>query len=395
MKRAIYIPGLGHERMDLSVKAYASRMMKAIDENRENGKKTYRLEASERNYDTDGTIASVVSIFEMNEEVEKEVYRFYEFQYGSFLTERFDQANVFFKFITLLLVLLSRFKSVLFSLFSFKDEVNKVSKVQVLYFTLLYVLLALYLITLLPALVVMLASFAEELEQLKFLKNYDLEVKGILASFSAFMLFSPGSQALLSTMASEYLAANQYLSFGEQRLLIMGKLSRLIEVVAEEEGEAELDIEIHAYSFGTVLAVDAVFPYESEASRRIQTKLTRLLTIGFPFDFIEIYWRNYFSERNVSGLSLKAWDNVNCDMDVLSSKFSNRPVKQKKFIDSDAFWKRFDDIDVLYNIVNPKQVSFMQYILLYGLRAHQMYWDKHVDAKSCLFKVVRRRSGKV
>jgi len=48
MKRALYIPALGQERVDLSVKAYAMRMMKAIDENAIDEKNTYRIESSER-----------------------------------------------------------------------------------------------------------------------------------------------------------------------------------------------------------------------------------------------------------------------------------------------------------------------------------------------------------
>ncbi|WP_319557876.1 hypothetical protein [Thiomicrorhabdus sp.] len=51
MKKVLYIPGLAHERLDISVKAYALRMMKAIDENDPCSSKTYRSESSDREYD--------------------------------------------------------------------------------------------------------------------------------------------------------------------------------------------------------------------------------------------------------------------------------------------------------------------------------------------------------
>lgn len=43
--------------------------------------------------------------------------------------------------------------------------------------------------------------------------------------------------------------------------------------------------------------------------------------------------------------------------------------------------------------MNPEQVPLLQFVLLYGLRAHQMYWDRHVDSKSCLFLLAKREIG--
>lgn len=188
-------------------------------------------------------------------------------------------------------------------------------------------------------------------------------------------------------MATEYLAAHQYLSIGDRRLLMMGKLSRLIEVIAEEDKDTE--IEVHCYSFGSVLAIDAIFPYESEPSTRIKNNITKLVTIGCPFDFIEIYWSNYFSDRKYTNLSLRSWHNINSDLDVLSTKFSGFPVKQNKFIKSKEFWEKLGNIDITYNMVNPRQVSYIQMLLFYGLKAHQMYWDKHVDSSSCMSSIVK------
>jgi|GEM_PF-1842965 len=56
MKRVLYIPSLGHEQMEQTVKAYAQRMMKAIDEQNPNSSYKYRIESSEKEYDEEGNI---------------------------------------------------------------------------------------------------------------------------------------------------------------------------------------------------------------------------------------------------------------------------------------------------------------------------------------------------
>jgi len=68
--------------------------------------------------------------------------------------------------------------------------------------------------------------------------------------------------------------------------------------------------------------------------------------------------------------------------------FDAFPVKRKSFIASDEFWEKFSDVDITYNMVNPGQVTYTQMFLFYGLTAHSNYWDKHVDAISCLLLVV-------
>lgn len=392
MQTALYIPGLGHEASNLSVKDYARRMMKAIDENVEDPQKTYKIESGEREYDKDGNIANVTSIIEIQDGTANEIYRLYEFNYSKFLTARYDESHLLYKFFSIFVVLLIKFKSVIQSLLTFKDEIKAKNKFQALYFLVLYVIFALYLIFLVPSILALFSDFASNVQQLDFLvtriDKYQNAFNVLLASFSAFMLLSPDTRTAFSEMATEYLAANQYLSIGEQRSLILGKLTRLIEVITEEATESE--IEIHGYSFGSVLALDLLFPYDTEANTRVKNYVTKLITIGCPFDFIEIYWKNYFSDRKLSQLSLKSWININSDLDVLSTNFSKSPHKQKRFINSESFWEHFNAVDVTYNVINPDRVSFIQLILLYGLRAHRWYWDKYIDSKSCLSIVVRQ-----
>ncbi len=72
MKKIIFIPGLGHNRRDdLSVKIYSQRLIKALDENNSNHNIKYRVELSEQKYDDEGTLSSVVDIYEIDKDKEK------------------------------------------------------------------------------------------------------------------------------------------------------------------------------------------------------------------------------------------------------------------------------------------------------------------------------------
>ena len=172
MKRIIYLPGLGHEHLDISLKAYALRMMKAIDEQNPDPSKKYRIESADREYDVDGTTAGVVSIFEMDVNSEEEIYRLYEFKYGRFLTGKLSGSNILYRFIPLLIILVSRLGSVFKSLLSFGDGVSKKSKIQALYFMVIYCFLAVYLILLVPSLLSFIASIMADYHQLDYLSGY-------------------------------------------------------------------------------------------------------------------------------------------------------------------------------------------------------------------------------
>jgi len=397
MRTVVYIPGLGYEQNQLSVKAYALRMLKAIDEQNPDAAKTYSIESSDREFDGDGSVSDVVSLYELDAEQKTEIYRFYEFRYGTFLTEKFVESNVLVRFTTLLLVLIGRLYSVAKSLFSFRDEVKPKSKIQALYFTFVLILVAAYLVSMIPAFLALLASYLSHIEYfqqigvLVYIEQWQEWFVAVIASFSAFMLLSPDKKGLFASMATEYFAANQYLSIGDRRLLIMGKLNRLIEVISEEleqKAPADNQIEIHGYSFGSILALDLLFPYEYEPNTRVKQGIHKLVTVGCPFDFVEIYWKNYFSDRKYSELALNQWQNINSDMDVLSSKFDGLTVKQNSLVANEDFWQQLEPIDITFNMVHPKRVSYWQMLMFYGIKAHQMYWDQHIDSRSCLVSIV-------
>lgn len=78
MEVIIYIPGLAYDFFEQSVKSYAKRLMKAIDENEEDEAKTYSLDINQYEYGED-SVSSVATIYEHSADVKTERVRIYEY----------------------------------------------------------------------------------------------------------------------------------------------------------------------------------------------------------------------------------------------------------------------------------------------------------------------------
>ena len=64
-------------------------------------------------------------------------------------------------------------------------------------------------------------------------------------------------------------AANSYLSIGMRRDQIMGELVRLIDQLDERAAARYRKLHLVAYSFGSVVALDALFPQDGEVPKRL------------------------------------------------------------------------------------------------------------------------------
>ncbi len=390
MRRAIYLAGLGQEMYPMSLRDYAQRLSKALDEEDPVASNAYKAEISEMEYSQEGLSVDVVTISKSSEQDEKIVYKLYNFDYAQFLTSNYSDANILKRFLVLCLVLLARFPSLMKSFFDFNFHIKKRSKIQASYFLIIYAVLGMYLLFLIPSVLSVLNGMMDQSGDTvnnswfgEFLNWIEPVASGIVTSFAVTMMLSPASKTIFAKTAIEYLGANQYLSTGEQRQKIQGKLSKLIEEIIEKEGE-DIKIELHGYSFGSVIAFDALFPKESPPSTRIKNCITSFCTIGFPLDYIEIYWDNYFSNRVYDGLSLVDWKNIWSETDVLSSSLDNDKTKKLSLIKDEQFWETLSFREYSYNIFDSNSVGYLELFMFYGIRAHSMYWDRHSDSKSCL-----------
>lgn len=143
----------------------------------------------------------------------------------------------------------------------------------------------------------------------------------LLTALGALLPNRRNLQEAVSGAAVEFLCLNYYLSMGDRRNVLIGHVSALLEDICEQ-GQYER-IHVLAYSFGSVVALDALFPILREPTTRFN-KIDTLVTIGCPLDTIRLFWPQYFRERRKLRDVPKRWLNIYSRVDVLSSNFNNR-----------------------------------------------------------------------
>lgn len=138
-------------------------------------------------------------------------------------------------------------------------------------------------------------------------------------------------------------------------------------------------IHILAYSFGSIVTLDALFcrlPARSAGTDRIADAVTSLVTVGAPVDFVRQFYPSYFAERAARRAQL-AWTNLFLPDDLLGSNF----------LDDDDH-SGFDapppkkDVFAIGGVgparslaVGTSRLTLRSLLSLEGFRVHGEYWD--------------------
>jgi hypothetical protein len=110
---------------------------------------------------------------------------------------------------------------------------------------------------------------------------------------------------------------------------LQGQLRSLIEKLHEENYD---EIYLVSYSFGALLAYDALFPrteLQLDPQNRY-SKVSKLITVGFPYDLITIFSPKYYSSRGCNlrdGVAL-SWLNVFLKTDAFATEFASHESLQ-------------------------------------------------------------------
>jgi hypothetical protein len=95
------------------------------------------------------------------------------------------------------------------------------------------------------------------------------------------------------------------------------------------------EIQLVSYSFGTLLAYDALFPRTKELqldSQDLYSKVNKLITVGFPYGLINVFLPKYYANRGrnlADGVDI-SWLNVFLKTDVFATEFllaSHEPLQ--------------------------------------------------------------------
>jgi hypothetical protein len=380
MPTAIYISGLGQSANKESVEKYAVRYIKELEYST-SGINYYTK--VEKIYYNDDQSSLAVRIYQHPKEQPKSdkdtlLYSFYDFEYNELLNQKFQNKNLLFKNIALLLLVIRKFPRVIMSL-SNKTAYTKGS--QTFYMFLLFLVMALTVLFLLP-------SMLSLISEIEFFKTHHLEPKlNWFTSLSKFtipittvlILFIPESSILLTKVAAEFTTIDNYIQYGEQAQIIQGNFDALVEYIVENEENPT--IHLHTYSFGSVIALDALFPLGNEPSANIQNKVNLLITVGAPYEFINNYYPKFYNER-INKMSEKIeWINVYSTMDAFASNFrKDNKAKEPQY---GIMGKIEKPINLNYEIARKEKYNLFSFLTLKHITMHQSYWDDSKSGQSC------------
>ncbi len=380
MPTAIYIAGLGQSTNKESVEKYAARYSKELEYSTSGINYYTKIEKIYYNDDQSSLAVKIYQHPKGEQKSDKDtlLYTFYDFEYNELLNQKFQNKNLFLKNIALLLLVIRKLPKLLTSLFK-KRTYTKGG--QTFYMFLLFLVMALAVLFLLP-------SILSLINEIEFFKTHHLELKlnwfTVLSKFTIpittfLILFIPESSTLLTKVAAEFSTIDNYIQYGEQAQIIQGNLDALIEYI--EENEENPTIHLHTYSFGSVIALDALFPIGNEPSANIQNNIKLLVTVGAPYEFINNYYPDFYRKR-INKMSQKIeWINVYSTMDAFASNFRNdNKVGEAKY---GIMGRKEVPINLNYEIARREKYNLFSFLTLKHITMHQSYWDDSKSGQSC------------
>lgn len=143
-------------------------------------------------------------------------------------------------------------------------------------------------------------------------------------------------------------------------------------------------IHLLGYSFGSLMAVDALFPTASGAAEnpRLTEAIDSLTTIGCPADAVRLYRKNYFVDRRSRAKAHLPWVNVLNPMDIFGSSFADGG-------DTADAGKPYPVAGVLPTNVSygADTLGLGDILKVKGFRTHEGYWGTAEEA-SCFDGIV-------
>jgi hypothetical protein len=192
----------------------------------------------------------------------------------------------------------------------------------------------------------------------------------------------------LASGAIGYIAVSRYLDQGDRRPNLTGELAALLEHLAERDKPYDR-VDVVAFSFGSIVALDAFSPEGSEPGPRF-SDIQTLVTIGCPFDFIRAYWPGYFVDRVVAESAPRDWLNVYTPIDILSSNFRDdtEVAQPERGIPTNAKNGR-RPFNIFYRSSKKlEDMSACEFWAFTGLSSHSIYWGRRRESETIAFEQI-------
>jgi hypothetical protein len=376
MPTAIYISGLGQSTNKESVEKYAARYIKELEYST-SGINYYTK--VEKVYYNEEQSSLAVRIYQHSKEQLKSdkdtlLYTIYDFEYNELLIQKFQNKNLLFKNLALLILVIRKLPILITSLFK-KKTYTKGG--QTFYMFLIFLIMATAIIFLLPSIISLFKDYpifkGETMCYLSKIGQFTIPITTFL------ILFIPESSTLLTKVAAEFTTIDNYIQYGEQAQIIQGNLDALIEYIVENEEKPT--IHLHTYSFGSIIALDSLFPIGTEPCDNIINNIKLLITVGAPYEFIDNYYPNFYTDRNDKISQKIEWINVYSTMDAFASNFRNdNKVGEAKY---GIMGRKEVPINLNYEIARREKFNLFSFLTLKHITMHQSYWDDSKSGQSC------------
>lgn len=406
----IFIPGLGQEFVDQSFENIARRIALAFERQAKTPQSKFAVKMNNESCGSDSQPEKNYQVATILREDKKEneegiknsqavpLIDVYGLNYHSLLTKDYYSPNLLVNAVRLFLSIFINIPKLIPLFFGGQRKAKTFTeKLQTLYATFVLALLIVYMVILLSAsLNVVLSPFPEAIRNLK-----ESEVFSILYSWlndstvviiiiAIIEVFKPNIKESFTKASIEYAGTVDYLALGVNRNILIGKLTDLFEEIAEKSDYE--NIHVIAYSFGTIIAIDTIFPIERMPTERFHA-LKTLVTIGCPFDLIRLLWLNYFLRRQGFANTPKRWLNIYSPVDILSSNFrnDNKDDESEKTINAVNLHhaQKVKPENVIYSEgFDVNNLSLINWLTLIGIRAHAMYWEKTFQSEISCFDIL-------
>lgn len=389
-KIGIYITGLGQSIDNESVEKYTERLKNELSFTTTGDE--YFIKTEKVTYLPDKN-STVVQLLKKDKTGKEElVYKIYDFQYHNILTDKFNHYTIFIKSLILFGLVIKKTPQIFLRLING----NGFSRpYQTFYAFFMLLIISSFILFLIPACIDLLlnydilkstTSLPDSSFVQKIINRLDLEKirqigKSILSITTLILLFAPQSKTIITSLATEFACVDGYINNGEQSQILLGNLDLLIEYIAENETEPELHF--HCYSYGSIIAIDALFPIaEIPPSDNIRNLTTLLITTGNPFEFINAYYPNFYNRRASTMADKIKWINIYSLSDTFATNFR----KDTNRGEAEFGIKNISILpeNINYEITSDKSINLIDFILLNSIKMHKCYWDPSIIGQSCM-----------
>jgi hypothetical protein len=370
----VFIAGLGQDPLRTTA-SVAELISRQFDSNAHT--KSARFEVVTNNEKKNGVNATYWTIVRIDENRREPIIDIYGLNYTDALLRRFQERNAIGQAFALSLVLIANAPAY-FQLLLRNRGKALAHRIQFLYVSVIMALLVGYMGLLVFSVFQLVQQAAGTHKNVTWPQFFTLAGAALGALF-------PGLRNKFTAAAVQYISVILYLKLpGASRGEIIRRLTDLLETVSERPDVNE--IHIWAYSFGTVIALDSLYPISAWPPYRYRD-VRQLVTIGCPFDIIRQMWPRYFMNRHAQD-KRPHWINVYDPSDVLGSNFrqDQKVGAAEHGIQFVSDGNATPNVGLPYNEGMEPRLSDL--LLLHGLSAHDSYWVADSPSENCFGSII-------